>query len=624
MKFLSVLIFLVLAFNSFAAKITDDQLKIGSPGSSADKTIKLGNTREIRANETSGKLEFTNDGLNYKAIGSGGAGGGENFNNAFTDDANPNAENGTSNWTASAGDFFSTADVSAWVTATSYSIGDKVVYQGKIYKANTAHTSTDFVSESGNWDEITGSDPLESDQSFVWIPSAQNDYVESQTLSVAKDVFYGQPCEARIEYIGGDENLTLEILNGNSTVIASQSLPAHSLFGQESVFFICPSSTDIAGDAQLGNIKYRITNTGATASAAIKWDKSYTGTLRGLTEQTLPDKFGALYSQTGTILTSYGDVISSCQKNALGITQCFFSGLTSTPVCNITINQTSDFNRSVLVSTISPNQITVHSMVLNTTAADSDSYQLNCSKTGEDSKQTVQVYKAAPKISDVQNKFTFKVSGATVSGDDFDIINGNCSGSAGSYSCFYNPGIFTQLPDIEISCNRNDNNDCFAAIWSNSIGAFNYYTSDGAGVNTDQVVTVTITKKGSDYKTPEVKNIALGGMAINSYAITTQKQWRTESCFISMTGGTPSLDQANCNTWIGSLVDNGAGDVTHNFVAGTWSATPSCSILPVDSFPRVPMILSATSGLYRTIIYQDGSTATGIDRDYVIQCSGPN
>ena len=98
MKFLVLFLFSLLALNSYAGKITDDVLKIGQPGSGSDKVIQLGDTREIRSNEATGSLEFTNDGSVYKKIGSG-AGGGAGINVLL----NPSFEDGVSDWVNTSG-----------------------------------------------------------------------------------------------------------------------------------------------------------------------------------------------------------------------------------------------------------------------------------------------------------------------------------------------------------------------------------------------------------------------------------------------------------------------------------------------------------------------------------------
>jgi hypothetical protein len=100
MKLLSLFLFFVLAFTSHAAKITDDELKVGEPGSVANKAIKLGNTRLIRSNESTGVLEFTNDGTLFKKIGSGSGAGGSGGVNIL---ANSSFEDGLTNWTNSGG-----------------------------------------------------------------------------------------------------------------------------------------------------------------------------------------------------------------------------------------------------------------------------------------------------------------------------------------------------------------------------------------------------------------------------------------------------------------------------------------------------------------------------------------
>jgi len=51
-----------------AAKIGDDVLKLGRPGSTNDKLIEFGTTQRIRANQSTNKIEFSDDGIGFKAI----------------------------------------------------------------------------------------------------------------------------------------------------------------------------------------------------------------------------------------------------------------------------------------------------------------------------------------------------------------------------------------------------------------------------------------------------------------------------------------------------------------------------------------------------------------------------
>jgi len=95
-NFILLIVLTVMAFSGQAAKITSDELKLGKPGSSADKYLRLGDNRWIRSNETTNALEFSNDdGSIVKKIGSGsgagGAGGGVNLvgNSGFEDVGSP-------------------------------------------------------------------------------------------------------------------------------------------------------------------------------------------------------------------------------------------------------------------------------------------------------------------------------------------------------------------------------------------------------------------------------------------------------------------------------------------------------------------------------------------------------
>tara|TARA_R110000803_G_scaffold162194_1_gene225806 strand:+ start:17949 stop:20036 length:2088 start_codon:yes stop_codon:yes gene_type:complete len=104
MKKILLIIFLLVGFlsTSQGAKITSDLLKLGKPGSANDKILKLGGTREIRSNETSGLLEFSNDGALYKKLGSGSGSGGSGGVNILL---NSSFEDGLTNWTNSGGTF---------------------------------------------------------------------------------------------------------------------------------------------------------------------------------------------------------------------------------------------------------------------------------------------------------------------------------------------------------------------------------------------------------------------------------------------------------------------------------------------------------------------------------------
>lgn len=97
----SILLFVLLYLTSytFGAGVSGDTFKIGK-GTSTDKAIELGDTMKIKANYTSGALEFSNDGSLFKKLGSGSGTGGSGGINLLL---NNSFEDGLGNWTSSGG-----------------------------------------------------------------------------------------------------------------------------------------------------------------------------------------------------------------------------------------------------------------------------------------------------------------------------------------------------------------------------------------------------------------------------------------------------------------------------------------------------------------------------------------
>lgn len=532
-------------------------------------------------NSTKSKLGFSNDGTSIKDIGSGsGSGGGENFNNGFTAEDNANAEDGTSGWTASAGDFFVTSSVADWVTATSYSIGDKVVESGIIYKANTAHTSGTFASDIANWDVVVNADALEGDASFVWIPAAQNDTLTSPVLDFNKDILKGKSCQSLIEYIGGDENLSLKVLDANSNELDSTTLQAHGVSSTESGFFLCPSAADISGDSNKGSLRFRLENTGASASAAIKFDKNYLGTLIGLTETTTPDTFGGDIGSTGGLSNDYGDVISGTSDGGTGILNVTFSGLTASPSCAVQVRSGSD--GYAVINSVSNTAMEINTYI-NTGALTESSVTISCVKRGSDAKQQVQVYKSIPKVSQNINEYSASFEGNTVCTKNWESmdVGVTCSyNSTGSYTINYT-SLGLTVPPV-IICTTHDaggvrafcHTDSYAGM-SNTQSTMLTRRGDTA-VLSDNDFQIHIIKQGPDYKLPVVQPVIVGQVQ-NSYASESNKNVATESCWIQHPG-TPQFGSGDnsCDKWIDSIDDNGAGDTDLNFKTGIFSEQPRC------------------------------------------------
>jgi hypothetical protein len=116
-------------------------------------------------------------------------------------DQNPGFESGTARWTNSGSGTFTTTTTTANVA----------------YGASAA-----------SWDAAANNDTLTSAQ--VSVPPA----------------LYGQPCRVEAWYKGGDKNLTAQVINGSSTVLASQVLVTAATFEPIQLYFLCPTSGTVA------------------------------------------------------------------------------------------------------------------------------------------------------------------------------------------------------------------------------------------------------------------------------------------------------------------------------------------------------------------------------------------
>jgi len=226
---------------AFAADevIRQDKVKIGKPGSVADKVIELdtgsvnnaqvssdssqrlklrsntvrkgrgtntnivdafdtgaGNLPQFRWNSATGKIEFSNDGLTFKDVGSGGGAGG----GGVVLNANPGFEEGSTNWTASGGTF----------------------------TINTTLANVGFGLQSGSWD-----------------PSAASQTLSGELVAVPAGL-YGKLCSLSWYYKGGDANYKAQVFDGTNVIAESSAFVTSTNFSaKQAIYFTCPSSGSI-------------------------------------------------------------------------------------------------------------------------------------------------------------------------------------------------------------------------------------------------------------------------------------------------------------------------------------------------------------------------------------------
>lgn len=205
------------------AAVSYDRLKdtvVVGQGNATTKKIQFdignGSANPAIQSTSAGVLQFANDGVNFTTFGTG-SGGGAGVNLL----ANDGFELGVANWTNSGGTFTT--------TSTAANVG--------------------FDLAAGAFTASAGSQTLTSDQKTV--PAGM----------------YGQVCSARIWYKGGSANLTLKVIDGSSTLLASQVLSAQTNYVQTpDLRFTCPTS---------GTVALQIASTGSSAIAY--FDKAFLG-----------------------------------------------------------------------------------------------------------------------------------------------------------------------------------------------------------------------------------------------------------------------------------------------------------------------------------------------------------
>jgi hypothetical protein len=517
-KILLLFLFSILSFVTFGASTTDNEFKIGKGQSSGDKVIKLGELRAIRSNETSGKLEQTEDGSTWKRVGSGSGSGTGDGINGFGPDDNANAEEGTTGWSNTGGAF-----------------------------------------------GVTTADPLEGEQSFTFTPSAQNDVVNGPVLDFNKDKFKGRACEARIEYIGGDDNLELHVVDANGLILNKsedeRKLEAHTISAPKSVFFLCPTDTDIAGDANKGNLNIRVVNTGAVASPLIKWDLSYIGTLRGLVESTLPDYFTARVDSTGTHDRENVEWLNTSRVGTGNYTLDYSSlGLSNPPNCMVTqdvLNIGEPFACNMVKGSVTNTGASVYCNNGGGTGAFIDlNFTVSCSKTGSDAKQSVQVYKNIPKISENINSFSARI--AETSGV---ILESNTNWaqvanySAGVWTLVFNPGVFS-APPICTATVYDTGGDRNLRVYDSTTSDVKVVTYGGGGTSAYSF-NINCMRQDSDFKMPTVQPIL-----INQVDTSDKSGLRLNKCVV-FNKSSASLSP-ECDSWVQSVarINSTEADIT--------------------------------------------------------------
>lgn len=546
--------------------------------------IFLGSSGSVQLRENSGKLEFSNDGTVYKKVGSGAGGSGAQTlleNGGFEDGV-------TSQWSSSP-------------SATA----------------------------------VTGSSALDGETSASFNPSALNDYLRTDYKTI-KPGLYGNSCEARFKYTGGDalnwsakveteSGVTLGYYRNGSA--GANVLPLHSNPGYESVFFNCPTAADIASLSTNGNVRLVIYQGTASDAAAIVVDDVHFGGLIGLVETTLPEMMSAqVITTSGTVSNESADFING-NCTAANPTVCTFQSNVFTVAPNCTVSVGSHSSVVMAISSVTSSSISIKS-ILSTdgNAIATMSFTLSCQKQGADAKQSVQVYKSIPKIASTINRFTAKstsASPAVISNENADWISGDGSRTGtGNFTYTFAAGTFSAAPNCgctpEISGGGQDYTCFISSVSSSAISIIT--TTNGTVVNPGNGIHLWCDKGATDFTMPTVQPVVLGQVTNSTSEGSALTNVRTETCSINNSGSS-SVDTASgmCG-WVVSTNRSSAGVVTVTYT-GTFSAEPVCDITPFFAANNRLIRITSKSSSSITITSVDGALAAA-DTAFNISCTG--
>jgi len=220
---------LILAGSAFAATnypIGSDKITLGKP-TAADRSIVINKgsgaaNPVIKWDNSAGKLKFANDGVSFKAFGSGG-GGGSGGVNLLSD--NPDAESGVANWTASGGTFTTTT------TAANVNSGAAA---------------------------------------FSFTPSAGGQTVTSDAYATLGGMEGNNGCSAALYYktAEGTNKYIVNAMTG-STVLGTATLDSSSTYKLVNVPFPCQTTGT--------TVKLQVSAAASTPSSPIYWDDAFDG-----------------------------------------------------------------------------------------------------------------------------------------------------------------------------------------------------------------------------------------------------------------------------------------------------------------------------------------------------------
>lgn len=256
-KFNMILALILATQTAFAGVITDDNLDLGKPSSSATKSLTFkGPTKKKLSSTSAGALGYDGNDLSL--------GDGTNSTNK-TITFNKGANSPSIKYNFATGTIqFSNDNVNFldMGSGSGGSGGVQMLSDGEFEKATI---STYWTPSAGTLTAVTSGGNFSGfdKQSASWVPAASSNTLSSETITIVNGLL-GARGVASIYYKTGSALHTLQVYDG-STVLASKVLPANTAFQKAELYFAIPVS---------GTIQLRVLSGDTTA---IYLDKAYMG-----------------------------------------------------------------------------------------------------------------------------------------------------------------------------------------------------------------------------------------------------------------------------------------------------------------------------------------------------------
>lgn len=453
--------------------------------------------------------------------------------------------------------------------------------------------------------------------------SSNGGYVRTKTVAVPT-ALYGQACEARVLFKGGDALTTFEVYNRDNELLGSLALKALSAPGYESVFFPCPTAAQVSGDADDGFIYAQIKQTTAGTHTVMYTDSWYMGGLTMLGEATLPDVFSAKVSNAGVVSEESVDWINGNASiaNTSEYTITFNSGIFSVaPNCVSVPGTYASGGNAITVASIDS---TTSSSLRNTMKQGGSfvaaAFQIYCMKQGADAKQSVQVYKSIPKVADNINTFVASVSDTgVVSGENTDWINGNCTATGtnnATFTCTLQSLGISNTPVCNITLASSTASSNVVREMTFSTSQIVYKTATSGGTFDAEAATISCTKASTDFKMPVVQPVFIGQVTQPS---TTGNLKMAAAKVTSVCSSSPCTLVSNYG--ISSVTRTTTGRYSANFEASYFSSAPNCwAHLNSGTTAQTGSIAAATTSAWTFVT--SNSSGTDTDGSFDLTCIG--